>query len=313
MRDLFFSIKDYIQCNFSSRTYIPILIWIAVLVSFNYYLDFEDSYIDVLPLFSRIGAFTLFQGLAFIVPVLIISVTSDRKSFLSSREFWFKFIVAFIILGVYRGFSFRTDFCSWLDSNDCFFLYKVLRRVVKVCLVIVCILPFYYFFDREKSQGFYGISLQKKSIEPYLYMLLGMAVILFGASFIDSVSEYYPMYKRSGGHLFATRNNIAEHWVILMFEIPYGFGFIAVELFFRGFLIFSFSRLLGEHVVLPMATVYAVLHFGKPLPETLSSVLGGYILGIVALRTKNINGGIVVHAGVALMMELFAFMQIYFQ
>ena len=32
-----------------------------------------------------------------------------------------------------------------------------------------------------------------------------------------------------------------------------------------------------------MAATYAALHFGKPMGETISSIFGGYILGVIAL------------------------------
>jgi membrane protease YdiL (CAAX protease family) len=49
-----------------------------------------------------------------------------------------------------------------------------------------------------------------------------------------------------------------------------------------------------------------VFHFGKPLIETLSSFFGGYMLGVFALYSKNIWGGIILHIGTALFMELLA-------
>ena len=60
-----------------------------------------------------------------------------------------------------------------------------------------------------------------------------------------------------------------------------------------------------------MAVIYCFLHLGKPLPEAISSFFGGYILGVLALRTSNIWGGILAHVGFALFLELFTFLQIY--
>jgi membrane protease YdiL (CAAX protease family) len=77
--------------------------------------------------------------------------------------------------------------------------------------------------------------------------------------------------------------------------------------FFRGFLVIGLSKLLGKNVILPMAATYVVLHFGKPMGETISSVLGGYILGIIALYSRNIWGGVFIHGGIAFLMEVFAF------
>ena len=90
------------------------------------------------------------------------------------------------------------------------------------------------------------------------------------------------------------------------YELVYIFDILFTELFFRGFLIIGFVALYGKDCVLPMVSLYAVLHFGKPATETISSVAGGYILGVIALYGRNIWGGFFVHGGIALFMELFA-------
>jgi hypothetical protein len=58
-----------------------------------------------------------------------------------------------------------------------------------------------------------------------------------------------------------------------------------------------------------MAVVYCVLHFGKPAGEAMSSIFGGYILGVVAYETKSVWGGIIVHMGIAWTMEIVAFVR----
>ncbi len=66
---------------------------------------------------------------------------------------------------------------------------------------------------------------------------------------------------------------------------------------------------MGKNVILPMAATYAVLHFGKPIGETISSIFGGYILGVIALYSRNIWGGVFIHGGTAFFMEAFAFLK----
>ncbi len=60
-----------------------------------------------------------------------------------------------------------------------------------------------------------------------------------------------------------------------------------------------------------MVVLYAVCHFGKPVGETISSIFGGYLLGILAYKSRNVWGGVFVHVGVALFMELFGFYQMF--
>jgi hypothetical protein len=58
-----------------------------------------------------------------------------------------------------------------------------------------------------------------------------------------------------------------------------------------------------------MIATYCFLHFGKPISESISSVFGGYILGLIALNSRNIWGGVFIHVGVAWLMEFFGWWQ----
>ena len=68
-------------------------------------------------------------------------------------------------------------------------------------------------------------------------------------------------------------------------------------------MVIALAKILGRESVLAMDSFYGFSHFGKPVAETISSFFGGYILGVIALNHKNINGGIIVHVGLALLME----------
>jgi membrane protease YdiL (CAAX protease family) len=123
--------------------------------------------------------------------------------------------------------------------------------------------------------------------------------------------KVYPKYKFTNGNFIIQKLQYPKIAVAGLFELSYAFGFFIVEIVFRGFFIFALVKYLGKDVILPMAVAYCVLHFGKPLGETISSFFGGYLLGVIALKTNNIYGGILVHIGIALLMELFAFWQLY--
>ena len=60
---------------------------------------------------------------------------------------------------------------------------------------------------------------------------------------------------------------------------------------------------------MPTACLYFFVHINKPELEALSSFFGGTILGVVAYYSKSILGGIVIHVGIALLMEYFAYLQ----
>jgi membrane protease YdiL (CAAX protease family) len=95
----------------------------------------------------------------------------------------------------------------------------------------------------------------------------------------------------------------------LLYELCYGWDFVPTELIFRGFLVIGMSRVLGRGAVLPMVVWYCTVHFGRPVGETISSLFGGYLLGVLALSTRSIWGGLLIHIGIAWGMELAAFLQ----
>jgi membrane protease YdiL (CAAX protease family) len=73
--------------------------------------------------------------------------------------------------------------------------------------------------------------------------------------------------------------------------------------------VLGLEKHLGRAVLMPMVTLYAFWHFGKPIPEAVGSIFAGYVLGVFALRSRSIIGGTIVHVGVALAMDLAAYLQ----
>jgi membrane protease YdiL (CAAX protease family) len=52
-----------------------------------------------------------------------------------------------------------------------------------------------------------------------------------------------------------------------------------------------------------------MIHFGKPFLETLAAVLAGIVLGTLALRTRSIWSGFLIHVSVAISMDVAALLQ----
>src|SRR5437763_17220024 len=95
---------------------------------------------------------------------------------------------------------------------------------------------------------------------------------------------------------------ITARFVLLV--LAYGSDFFSIVLFFRGFLVLAFLKWVGPAAILPMACFYCTIHFGKPLGECISSYFGGILLGIVVCNTRSIYGGLIVHLGIAWLMEI---------
>ena len=74
------------------------------------------------------------------------------------------------------------------------------------------------------------------------------------------------MYPRYSTTFAAAHLKISPMIPILVFEACYGLAFVAVEFFFRGFMVFALARYMGRAVILPMVAVVP-LH---TLPEAAS-------------------------------------------
>lgn len=166
--------------------------------------------------------------------------------------------------------------------------------------MIPALLALHFFF--EKRWAFYFVK-KTNSFQPYLILLICMIPLLVAAALQPSFQQVYPRAKDIT-MAFGTSASFVHY---SLFELSYALDFITIELFFRGLLIAVMSRVMGVHGIIPVALFYFSIHLGKPMPEAISSFFGGIILGAVSYETKSIWGGWMVHCGIALLMELLAF------
>ena len=80
----------------------------------------------------------------------------------------------------------------------------------------------------------------------------------------------------------------------------YALQFVALEFFFRGFLVHGLAPRLGWVSIFVMVVPYNMLHFGKPMPEAFVAIAGGVVLGTLSLRTRSIWWGASLHIAIAL-------------
>ncbi len=84
-------------------------------------------------------------------------------------------------------------------------------------------------------------------------------------------------------------------------------GMFCWEFILRGYLLFGFERRVGPAAAVAVQLIpFAVLHFGKPLAETLGSIVAGVVLGVVALRNRSFLPGAVLHFAVAATLDVLA-------
>jgi hypothetical protein len=136
---------------------------------------------------------------------------------------------------------------------------------------------------------------------PYLGLLLLLVPLVALASSQPDFLRVYPKFRT----IDFMSNYPGPLWLWRVgYELSYGLDFLSIELFFRGLLVIGLVRYAGEKAILPMAAFYCTIHFGKPLGECITSFAGGLVLGVLAYRTRSVLGGLIVHLGLAWMMEL---------
>ena len=99
---------------------------------------------------------------------------------------------------------------------------------------------------------------------------------------------------------------LSSQAAFLRWEAVYLFQFFALEAFFRGYLLFTLERAVGWLAPFIAAVPYCMIHWHKPPAEAFAAILGGVLLGALALRYRSFLGGVVVHALIALTMDLLA-------
>lgn len=115
----------------------------------------------------------------------------------------------------------------------------------------------------------------------------------------ESFKTYYPFYEHASRSWF-------DFWA---WELLYAAQFFSLEFFFRGFWLKAAKPSMGSHAIFAMVVPYCMIHFGKPFLETLGAIIAGVVLGTLALRTRSIWSGFLIHVTVAISMDMAALLQ----
>jgi len=207
--------------------------------------------------------------------------------------------VLLILLVFNAGFRRPGDLYPWWDSLNPRGLGQDLYWVSWGWLFYLIIPLVIVLFVFKESPARYGLRfyLTKRTAFLYAGMLLFMAPLLFWASTRASFQATYPFVKELG-----------ENWVltIALWEVAYVSRFVCLEFFFRGYLLFGLEEKLGYAAIAASTLPYALIHYGKPFPEAMAAIAAGAILGVLALRTRTILGGVIIHSTVAVSMDMLA-------
>lgn len=135
----------------------------------------------------------------------------------------------------------------------------------------------------------------------WIYLVLYVIVLPF-VVYVSTTEPFlrtYPFYKHA--------NQSLGHF--LRWEVLYAVQFVSLEFFFRAYMLKGLSHKFGYGAVFVMVVPYCMIHYPKPLPETLGAILAGIALGTLAMRTRSIWGGVFIHVAVAFTMDSLAVSQ----
>ena len=271
-------------------------LFIAIAIFCNYYFGI-NKYIIALPRLSEFAAWSLVFFVAFSAGYLLQWRAASLQLF--QKPMLLFLLLAAPLLFAWKMISYeRLPFMADVIENS--YWNHVVYWPLKLVVITIAL---YFIWKRcNPEQPFYGTSFKGFDVKPYLGLLLLMLPLLLWASTQPDFLATYPKLKNS---IFLAQRGM---WYYkLLYELSYGTDFFTIELFFRGFLVLAFAKWFGKDAVLPMALFYCTIHFGKPLGECISSYFGGLILGAIMLQTRSIWGGLMVHLGIAWLMELFGY------
>jgi membrane protease YdiL (CAAX protease family) len=150
---------------------------------------------------------------------------------------------------------------------------------------------------RERVRD-YG--LRRRGIASHAGMYAVLYAIAFPAlvfaSFGHAFQLRYPFYDLAPGE--GLWPYLWAWWAL------YALQFVALEFFFRGFIVHGLAPRFGYAAVFVMIVPYNMIHYGKPLPEALAAIVGGVVLGTLSLKTKSIWWGAALHIAIAATMDV---------
>lgn len=270
----------------------------SVLITLNYTAGINSSFVRY-EFLNRLLAFFFLFAFAFIIPYLL-QLLIKKTNVLQPLLFLFLLMGSALLFALkisFNGFSFYSEHFRY-PWNE--YLLTVAKWPWKFVIVIAGILLLTS-LSNSKTQ-LPGLNARNLKWKPYLLLLLCTIPLILLAATQKDFLQTYPKVKTIAFIYDYTTSPVFP----ILFELAYGLDFLTIELFFRGFLILYFIRFVGIDAILPMAVFYCTIHFGKPLAECITSYFGGILLGIITYHTRSIYGGLIVHLGIAWLMEVVA-------
>ncbi len=193
---------------------------------------------------------------------------------------------------------FNQTLYTYFLNNENIDLYEFLYWFISDSIILfgIPVLIIKFLFKEEIKN--YGVNF--KNLKYGLLTILFSIIIILPVTYIVSLSKefsnFYPMYQ-------GLNQNIK---IFLMYESFLLLFLFAWEFIWRGFMLFGLESKFGWYSIFIQMIPFVILHNGKPALETFSSILGALFLGVLALRTRSIIYGFIIHAAIIISLDIYA-------
>ncbi|MBC7830023.1 MAG: CPBP family intramembrane metalloprotease [Chitinophagaceae bacterium] len=298
MKEIFGYLRQYFKDG-NKKVWVLTTLLVSLLISLNYTIGIESAIRNYQSFWVRLVAFfslyafvfTTCYGIQFLLSGKVIPYKKEFFSLLLLCPFLFAVKISFDIS------YFFGDSVTVYPWNK--FLRLVFNWPIKCILMLAAIYGIWLWGKYKKPVAGMNGNFNWK---PYLLLLLCSIPLLAIAGTMNDFQHTYPKVKNISFIYSYTHH---DFFYTLLYELSYGTDFLTIESFFRGLVVLAFVRYVGKDAILPMAAFYCTIHFGKPLFECITSYIGGILLGVIVYNTRSIWGGLIVHLGLAWLMELF--------
>ena len=190
-------------------------------------------------------------------------------------------VMSALLLSVHRVFGSiefaRAAFVGWSGLESSLFMFVS----AFVLLGAIPFLTLVVLFKADPADYGLRIGNWKLGLTTALVLIVPIVLaLLYPASQTPEMRSFYPFAKEA----------IDSPSTLVMLEVTRGvFFYTAWEFFFRGFMLFGLRRYVGDWLAICIQVIPQCLwHIGMPTSELLSSIAGGFLFGIMALRTQSI-------------------------
>ncbi len=193
---------------------------------------------------------------------------------------------------------FRVNFSSLFDYST---LLPFLEYIYWLIGDFICffLLPFLIirFLFKEKL-NIYGCSVFNLHFDRKFFICLSIVLIIL-SWIISSIEPFTYLHP----YLFQAK---IKWSIFIVYELLMLIYIFSWEFVWRGYMLFGLEEKFGWYAIFVQTIPFVILHNGKPAIETFSSILGGIVLGILALKTRTFLYGVFIHFGLMFCIDLFS-------